>query len=404
MIQLKDVELKPRELPERTYMFLRCLEQEYAKAFIEKGSMKFSNPSDWSKPDSTSRGDVLEGTYASQRCFDPSMDKFLKTLRKNPFTLKKRGFTFYKSKDVLSSYRVHCLYGLNSNNVHMQEKRSQDHQYHLGGMVSKEYFRKLFPLVKESEIDSLDPKMRPAVLFIRPDNFVNYVTTKLMEKGVGEEEIIITPVSYIDYYSKPVIIGKDPEELFSKHVSFSEQSEIRIIVNTTRKEVSDLFDDNGIIELGQVDESIATLSEFYFKDMVFEIRGNQLLYELAKPIHINYLSDDFLIGVLFQLLADKLPEAPMSIESIEEEIKKCLHLLKERDPQAYYNRWTNHLSFKGKVYNLGAKAGFKMLEHYNNYILSGDIKSAGETVEKFKHFFPMYDMGNYFSAYYKSIE
>lgn len=45
-----------------------------------------------------------------------------------------------------------------------------------------------------------------------------------------------------------------------------------------------------------------------------------------------------------------------------------------------------------------------MLEHYNNYILSGDIKSAGETVEKFKHFFPMYDMGNYFSAYYKSIE
>ena len=198
MIQLKDVELKPRELPERTYIFLRCLELEYAKAFIEKGSMKFTHPSDWSKPDSTSRGDVLEGTYASQRGFDPSMDKFLKTLRKNTFTLKKRGFTFYKSKDVLSSYRVHCLYGLNSNNVHMQEKRSQDHQYHLGGMVSKEYFRKLFPLVKESEIDSLDPKMRPAVLFIRPDNFVNYVTTKLMEKGVGEEEIVITPVSYID--------------------------------------------------------------------------------------------------------------------------------------------------------------------------------------------------------------
>ena len=331
MIQLKDVELKPRELPERTYMFLRCLEQEYAKAFIEKGSMKFSHPSDWSKPDSTSRGDVLEGTYASQRGFDPSMDKFLKTLRKNPFTLKKGGFTFYKSREVLSSYRVHCLYGLNSNNVHMQDKRSQDHQYHLGGMVSKEYFRKLFPLVKESEIDSLDPKMRPAVLFIRPDNFVNYVTTKLMEKGVGEEEIIITPVSYIDYYSKPVIIGKDPEELFSKHASFSEQSEIRIIVNTTRKEVRDLFDDNGIIELGQVDESIATLSEFYFKDMVFEIRGNQLLYELAKPIHIDYLSDDFLISVLFQLLADELPEAPMSIESIEEE-KKMLTPSKRQRP------------------------------------------------------------------------
>lgn len=386
MIQLKDVELKPRELPERTYLFLRCLEQEYAKAFIEKGSMKFSNPSDWCKPDNTSRWDILEGAYASQKGFDPSMDKFLKTLRNNSFTFKKRGFTFYKSKNVMSSYRVHCLYGLNSNNVHLQEHRSQDHQYHLGGMVSNEYFRKLFPKVKETEIESLDPKLRPAVLFIRPDNFVNYVTTMLMGKGVKEDEIIISPVSYIDFYSKPVIIGDEPEELFSKHVSFSEQSEVRIAINTSRKEVRDLFDQRGVIELGPIDESIATLSEFYFKDMIFEIRGNKLLYELAKPIHIDYLSDDFLIGVLFQLLADELPEAPMSIESIEDEMKKCLHLLKDRDPQTYYNRWTNHLSFKGRVYDLGAKAGFKMLEHYNNYILSGDIKSAGETVEKFKHF------------------
>lgn len=404
MIQLKDIEDIQRELPERTHLFLRCLELKYAKAFIEKGSMKFSNPSDWCKPDKTSRGDILEGSYASQRGFNAEMDRFLRGLRNNPVVVKKKGFTFYQSKDVMS-YRAHCLYGLHNNSVHMQEQRSQDHQYHLGGQITKEYFRKLFPDVKEREIDSLEPKDRPAVLFIRPDDFVNFVTTKLMERGVKEDEIIIWPVSYMDYFYKPFIIGSEPEELFSKHISYSEQSEVRIVINTRRKEVSDLFDQHGVIELGPIDESIATLSEFYFNDMVFEIRGNQMLYGLAKPqtYKLDELSDDYFISVFFQALADELPEAPMSIETMEKWMDDIFQVLKKRDPQANYDRGNNCLIFKGSVYNIGARAGYKLLEHYNTYILSGDIKSAGETVAKFKHFFPMYNMGNYFSAYYKAV-
>ena len=45
----------------------------------------------------------------------------------------------------------------------------------------------------------------------------------------------------------------------------------------------------------------------------------------------------------------------------------------------------------------------KILEHYDTYIHDGDIKNAGETIKKFNHFFPSYNMGNYFSAYYKAI-
>ena len=88
---------------------------------------------------------------------------------------------------------------------------------------------------------------------------------------------------------------------------------------------------------------------------------------------------------------------------MEKWMDDIFQVLKKRDSQANYNRWTNCLTFKGIVYNIGAKAGYKLLEHYNTYILSGDIKSAGETVAKFKHFFPMYNMGNYFSAYYKAV-
>ena len=42
---------------------------------------------------------------------------------------------------------------------------------------------------------------------------------------------------------------------------------------------------------------------------------------------------------------------------------------------------------------------YKMLEHYNTYVIDGDFDGAGDVVKKFKHFFPKYDMGEYFGAY-----
>ena len=288
----------------------------------------------------------------------------------------------------------------------MQEVRSQDHHYHQIGKVTKEYFHNLFPEVKREEYDRLKPDDRPAVLLIRPDAFVDYVVSGLMKKGVKREEILISPVSYEDYYRKPFIIGEDPEELFSKHISYEEQSEVRIVVDTRRQVVQELFDENGVIELGPVDESIASISDFYFDDMVVEIRGNQLLYSLAKPqvYKIEDIDDGSLLIVLQQALSDELPGAPMSIVQIETEIDKYLSILKQRDPDLVYIKVHCLLRYKGQIYDLGSKAGYKMLEHYNTYILSNDFKGAGETIEKFKHFFPMYDMGNYFSAYYKHLE
>lgn len=405
MIQLNDVEIIPRKIPEHTYLLLRCLEQKYAQAFVERGAMKFTQILDWCKSDGTSRGDILEGVYASQRGNNTMLDGMLRALRTEPIFFNNEDFTFYKSKTLLS-YRAHCLYGLNSNNMHIQAFRSQDHQYHKVGKVAKEYFQRLFPHVKESEMDSLDPIEKPVVLFIRPDSFMHFVKSKLIERGVWEDEIIIHPVAYMDYYKKPFIIGNEPEELFSKHIVYSEQNEIRIVINTSRKEVQSLFDENGVIELGPVDKSIASISEFYFRDMNIEIRDDKLLNELAKPQEypIEMVDDISLIIIIQQALSDELPNAPMSIDSIENEMGNMLKILRQRDENAMYDSVTNQLFYKGKVYDLGGKAGYKMLEHYNNYILSGDIKSAGETIAKFKHFFPKYDMGNYFSAYYKAIK
>lgn len=99
----------PSELPEKTHLFIKCLEHRYAKAFIERGAMHFAMPSEW-MPDGTSRGDSLEGVYASQIGFDPTLDKLLRFLRREPFTVKKGEMLFYKSKEV-ASFRAYCLYG-----------------------------------------------------------------------------------------------------------------------------------------------------------------------------------------------------------------------------------------------------------------------------------------------------
>ena len=89
----------------------------------------------------------------------------------------------------------------------------------------------------------------------------------------------------------------------------------------------------------------------------------------------------------------------MSIEAIEDTMDKILALLRQRDPDVLYEKKTNFFRFKGIGCDLGSKAAYKMLEHYNNYVLDGDFEGAGAVVEKFKHFFPKYDMGEYFGAY-----
>lgn len=390
----------PSELPKVTHMFLKCLDYKFAKAFMERGGMRFALSSEW-EPDGTSRGDNLEGVYASQKGFDPTLDLLLKLLRKDSFSFEDGEWLFYKSKEILE-FRSYCLYGINSNELSQQKFRSQDHRYHYGGKVAKDYFHNLYPNIKEDEYDALDSDKRPAVIFIRPYAFVKFVTTKLQERGVLAKEIHISPISYSDYYMEPLRIVKAPDELFSKHISFSEQKEVRIVIDTRRTEVNNLFDENGVIELGPVDKSIASISQYYFKDMSVEIRGNQLLYELPRE-EVYELADvgEAYISLLYQTLCDELPKSPMSIDLIESEIEKCMSVIQGVDPNASYDKTNNILYYKGSKIDIGKEAIIKMLDHYNNYILEGDMIGAGETIDKFKHFFPKIDMGDYFSSYFK---
>lgn len=385
-MKITKLETIPQNRPLHTYMFLKCLNRKYAEAFIREGAMRFANPSEW-KPDGTSRGDDLEGVYASMKPYSKECDRYLGGLRQKAKRIKLKGVSFYKSEDVMSC-RAYCMYGLNDNNMHLNEKRSQDHLFHQGGVVAKEFFHRLFPQWNKEEYQLLDNDEKPVVVMIRPDAFYDRVKQSLLELGILEKEIWFKPVTYFDYFNKPFIIEKRLEELFNKHNDYKEQSEIRIVVDTKRKEVEELFNKcNGIIKIGAIDD-MASISDLYYDDMIVEIRGNQLLYSLATP-KVEDLSPEKLIVAIFQALADELPQAPMTIESIEEEIAKYSDYL-EKNFDAHYDPVSHDIVYNGEVYNFSNKSLQCLIDHYNTYKKDNDQVNASLTIDKIRRFFPSY--------------
>ena len=384
---INKLEAIPRNLPSSTHFFLKCLSRRYADAFIKEGAMRFAYPSEW-KPDGTSRGDDLEGIYASMKPFNTECDRFLKSLRKRVQRIKIKGTYFYRSDGVMSC-RAYCMYGLNDNNMHLNDKRSQDHLFHRTGEVPKEYFHRLFPQWTKEEYQLLDNDEKPVVLMINPVVFRDRVKKTLLELGVREKEILFKPVIYFDYFDKPFYTEKCFDELFSKHTDYEEQSEIRIVVKTGRKEVKELFDkNNGVIKLGPIDSSVATMSDLYFDDMLVEIRGKEFIYSLATPV-VEEISPELLISAIFQALADELPHAPMTIEDIEEEIAKYSNYF-EKNFDAHYDPITHDVVYNERVYNFSNKSILCLIDHYYSYLKDNDQVNANITIDKIHHFFPRF--------------
>ena len=386
----------------RTLLFLECLPNKYVDAFLKKGVIRFGLPSEWASINGDSRGDYREGVYAIKKSTNTTDIQKNLSFRPNSTVQIKDGQTFYYSNDV-RSMRTYCLYGLNDKDLVKNEKRSQDHQFHLSGKVPKSYFHNLYPHISKEVYHSLPEEERPMLLMIHPNIFYDRLTKKLLSMGLTTNEFIFGPVNYYDA-NEGIPICPMPYELFWKSNNFSEQHEIRVVITSLRPEIKYLFDSNdGIIELGPMTD-ITTVSEYYFEDIEVEERGSKLLYSLATPE--EYVLDETIennLTLIRMALADELPESPMTIKEIEDYIRPFVEII-ETKYGAKYN-WNLHLVTlsDGKTYNFNSSA-IKHLEHYNTYIIEHDLKGAKECIDKIQHFFPYINMGNYFSSYYKTIE
>ena len=112
---------------------------------------------------------------------------------------------------------------------------------------------------------------RPTVVFIKnPNELFNRIRRFFNKFDIRDEEIIISPVQYIEKKKIAMSILDYPKELLLKDKCFEEQSEVRIIVNSKNKAYLEYMEkNNNIINIGNI-EDIAELYDYYFEDLVIE--------------------------------------------------------------------------------------------------------------------------------------
>lgn len=257
--------------PESFVSVFRCTTQKYAETLLKKGEIKFSTPSSWVKyafEKGEGRGDKLEGTIATFNMFDIE--------RVNELNQKYKGYSdlvripvgqrvyLKRSRDM--ELPCFCFYILKKS---MFDCPNEEGKHRLTATVPASYFRDFMDNLEPQEVEKLDQKDKPAVIFIyNYKEFEQRIINALMALGLNREEIIITRVSYMDF-NKYGENGwwdfgqRPPMELAIKHNRFENQNEARIIINTDDERIKRILIKP--IEIGSL-EDITTVSNTYLHE------------------------------------------------------------------------------------------------------------------------------------------
>lgn len=314
-----------------THVLFRCTQKKYANDFL-KGKFRFNQPKAWIKIENDGnkgQGDSLEGVCLATNKDDNS--EFIKNMKKNESFewFIKNDMTYFRNKKTIELF-CFCLYGLNSNMfTNIDDDRFG--KEHFIAKVEKEYFSAFAGNITEEDYFKMGENDRPVLLFIQnPHLFFERIRTFFVNLGVPKEDIIISPVEYIDLEKNFVNMVPKPYELLLKDSYFSNQSEIRIIINSTsEKLINYMKTNNNIIDIGSI-EDIVSIYDNYFHDLLLEKRDNTLLFTLPFP-KIQPLSNSTLRELLnyyYQISNDRLPyettfkERKDMLEGIEQTIKE----------------------------------------------------------------------------------
>ena len=266
-----------------TLMLFRCIQRNRAEQLL-RGEIYFGSPQQWidiEKRGKKGQGDLLEGVFLSTQLGDNS--GFIKKLKTNPSLeyFDHSGFTFFRRKPVVG-LRCLCLYGLRDNSF--QKEVSSDGRAHYKTRITQKYFSSFTNDKTREEYEKADPQQQPVVVFINnPHVFFTRIREFLFSLDVKEEEIIISPVEYLNRYTRMVAAVPPPKELLLKDKTFEEQSEVRIIINSTStKYLKYMRDYNNTLAVGSL-EDITEIYNYYFDDMSIERYGSKgMMFSLPE--------------------------------------------------------------------------------------------------------------------------
>ena len=139
--------------------------------------------------------------------------------------------------------------------------------------------------------------------------FFEKIKEFFIKLGIPKENIIISPIDYVNLRKSFVCQVPEPLELLLKDKFFSNQSEIRVVINSRTKRLMNYMEENnGVIDIGNISD-IVTIYDNYYNDLLLEKRGNTILFTLPSPeiIELSHLPLKELIAYYIQVLKDKLP-------------------------------------------------------------------------------------------------
>ena len=334
------IDITPYVEPERvlnfnfsTQMLFRCIEKRFAQSFIN-GEIRFSQPSYWIEEEqkgNKGKGDKLEGTFLSAKEGDKS--DFINKLKqnKNINHFDYDGYTYFRKNSIEQLYCL-CFYGLNDNSYTEKNTDNYGKEYYTS-RVRKEFFESFSESISKEEYLKKEELDRPAVLFIsNPHELFERIRKFFMKFGISEQEIIISPVQYLNKKKISFSALQYPKELLLKDLYYENQSEIRIIINTQNKAFLDYMkNNNNIINIGNI-EDIAEIYDYYFDDLIIERKGKNVIeFNLPNEKIEKYedMSLERLLTILAQAYTNNLPD------SLINEKEKIINIMKQNLKSKY---------------------------------------------------------------------
>lgn len=304
-----------------TIILFRCTRKKFAQSFRE-GKIFFNQPKKWiqvEKDGNKGRGDVLEGTFISVKRNDIS--DFVSNLKKDERLnyFDNNEFTYFRRKKIEELYCL-CFYGLNDNSF-TEKNIDKEGKAHYISRIDNKYFTDFSDNITKEMYENIEEKEKPVVLFIsNPHKLFEKIKKFFINIGMSEDEIIISPVEYLDKKEIAISAIPYPKELLLKDKYYSKQSEIRIIVNSTNpKFIEYMKENNNTIDIGNI-EDITDIYDYYFNDLLIEKNGkNSIMFNLPKPEIEDFEDMELkkLLGILLQVTTDKLSDHLKSEEKNE---------------------------------------------------------------------------------------
>lgn len=312
-----------------TDILFRCTSKKYAED-LKKGKFRFNQPKFWIEQGNKGNiglGDSLEGVFLSTNINDKS--PFIENLKNNidyEF-FNKNLKTYFRRKEIKDLY-CFCLYGLNSNSFKEVDVDIFGKTHYIS-RISKDYFYDFSDGMTKETYDINDENKKVVVFINNPHLFFKKIKDFFKTLGIDDNDIIISPVEYINRQQNSISFVPYPKELLLKDIYYSNQSEIRIIINSkSEKLISYMKDNNNIIDIGNID-NIVDIYDYYFDDMVLEKEGNILYFSLPYPKteNLDNMSLRQLLAIFVQVSNDKLPyeTSPQERKEIIDCIKNIIN-------------------------------------------------------------------------------